>query len=169
MKHETMTTPRRPTPNGVTGKGRPAYSGADLAAYRQYFGISQSDLARRIGSTVSAVAKSEQRDVITEKVALRHMSAVDYLWRLRQEIRRSGIVAMQAMRDPSDDATLTVERVLDRITDEPLTIPAIVERSGVEADDVIQALADLFLAGHIERVPEGYVRAEHAAIVRAAR
>lgn len=152
-----MQAAPRPTPVGKGQWDKALYAGAHLAAYRQFYGISQGDLARRMGMTTSAVAKVELREV-REAVARRYLNAVDYLWRLRQEIRRAGIVAMQAMRDPDDDATLSVERVLDWVTDEPRSIADITEASGASPDEVTQALADLYLAGIIDRRPEGWLR-----------
>lgn len=157
----------RPTPVGTTGKGKPAYSGPAVGAYRAYFGISQQDVASRMGVGRTAVINAEHRDLLGARVAERMLNEVDYIWRLRSETRRNGIVAMQAMRDPDDEATLTVERVLDHVTDEPRSLADLASASGVEPDDVIQVMADLFLAGHVERVPEGWVRAEAAAIMLA--
>lgn len=155
-----MRIATRPTVIGETGKGKPAYSGPAVAAYRAYHGISQQDVASRMSTTRYAIAMAEGRDLIGERVARRILNEVDYLARLRAETRRAGIAAMQAMRDPDDEAVLLVERVLDHVTDEPKEIDRIAAAIGEErpSDDMVQALIDLYIGGHIERVNDGWRR-----------
>jgi len=88
----------RPTPIGITSRGRKFYSTLAIRQYRQAAACSQEQVAERLGTAQNYVSRLEtcRDDIVTEEAVLAVLGVIDEITAERAAIVAEGLAEIAA-------------------------------------------------------------------------